>query len=234
MNGKKRISCSMPRCKIIILGISLIVFFGCVSTKNLPLPENTISRETIQSFIVTKRDKPHFIAQTTGKALIGGLVGALAATSAGDELVRENGIEDPAHYIGAEIYETMATRYRTERITDDIALLEDGDLDEIGRLYGAAAYVIDVETTNWGLTYFPTDWNNYRVVYHAKLRIIDPSDKQVLAEGFCSRVPEQDKNSPSYKEMIANNAERLKTELKIAADYCKDQFLRETLNLEGQ
>ncbi len=217
--------------KSILIGVSLAVLCGCVSTKNIPITESAISNDTIHSVIVSKREKPSFIAQTSGKALIGGLVGAFAATISGNEIVNKNGIEDRAPYIGNEIFKSLATKYKVEQIKDNILLLDDDSLDGICQLYSVADYVLDVETTNWSFTCFPLDWNNYRVNYHARLRIIDIAKKSILAEGFCSRVPEQDVNSPSYEELMANNAERIKTELKDAADYCIEQFRRETLNV---
>jgi hypothetical protein len=50
-----------------------------------------------------------------------------------------------------------------------------------------------------------------------------------VAEGFCSRVPDQTPNSPTYEELLANNAERLKRELKEAADFCIGDFKTKVL-----
>ena len=57
---------------------------------------------------------------------------------------------------------------------------------------------------------FPTDWNNYRVIYSAKLRVVDTRSQTAVAEGFCSSIPEQDENSPTYDELMADRAARLK------------------------
>ena len=218
--------------KCILVSIFFTVLCGCVSKTNIPIAENAIPGRSIHSVIISKREIPSFRALTPGKAFIGGLVGALTAISAGNEIVKSNSIEDPAPYIGSEFFRSLATKYELEEIKKNVPVLNNESLVEICKLYSSSDYVLDVETTAWGFTYFPTVWGKYRVIYHAKLKLIDTGKKNILAEGFCSRVPEQDKNSPSYEELMANKAEWIKAELKVAADYCIDNFLREILKSE--
>jgi hypothetical protein len=52
--------------------------------------------------VVTTSDRPDFAAMTAGKAMFG-MVGAFAMISAGNKVIRENNVEDPAHYIGSEL-----------------------------------------------------------------------------------------------------------------------------------
>ena len=44
-------------------------------------------------------------------------------------------------------------------------------------------------------------------------------------------MPEQTAESPSYNELVANSAARLKQELKTAADFCISEFKAKTLAL---
>ena len=72
---------------------------------------------------------------------------------------------------------------------------------------------------------------DYLYEYSARMRLVDTKSGQVLAEGACSRVPEETKASPTYDEMLANNAERLKQELRSAAEFCVNEFRTKTLAL---
>jgi hypothetical protein len=61
-------------------------------------------------------------------------------------------------------------------------------------------------------------------MYSAKMRVIDTKKRSLLAEGFCSRVPEKSESAPSYDQLLENQAARLKQELKVAAEHCIDEF----------
>ena len=213
----------------IMIVLSLAILSGCVSTKNIPIAQDAIPAEPTHRVIISERDKPDFAAQTAGKASIA-LIGAFAMISSGNAIVAANNIEDPAHYIAEELLKTLSTRYKIEILNDDIPVIEGESPEAIAELYKAADYVMDVRTINWSFGYFPTDWDNYRVIYSTKMRIIKTATNEVIAEGFCARIPDQDENSPSYDDLLANEAERLKAELIIAADYCIDHFRKETIN----
>ncbi|RCV88556.1 hypothetical protein [Billgrantia montanilacus] len=53
------------------------------------------------SITMSSREKPNFLAMTAGKAMVGGLVGAAAMMIAGNNIVEENEIEDPAGHISS-------------------------------------------------------------------------------------------------------------------------------------
>lgn len=91
--------------------------------------------------------------------------------------------------------------------------------------------MVDVQTINWSLGYFPTDWNHYRVIYTAKARLIDSGSKAVLAEGSCVRIPQDNTGAPTYDELLANEASLLKKELSAAADECVKSLRKEMLAL---
>ena len=80
--------------------------------------------------------------------------------------------------------------------------------------------------------YFPTHWNQYRVMYLVHLRLIDRQSKKMLAEGFYKYLPEYNKNAPSYDDLVSNGAQGLKRELRRAAECSIDFFKKETFNLQ--
>ncbi len=95
--------------------------------------------------------------------------------------------------------------------------------EEFALDYPNGDLLLDIQTVNWSFVYF-TDLKTYRVNYSAKLKLIDITTRKIVAEGFCSRVPEKNDNTPTRDQLLANTAERLKQELQIAAEECIDQF----------
>lgn len=59
------------------------------------------------------------------------------------------------------------------------------------------------------------------------------SEPQMLAEGFCARIPEKSDNAPGYDELMADQATRLKQELTAGADHCIAEFRSKVLKSSG-
>lgn len=217
--------------KNIIPIIALIILSGCVSTKNIPLNQNNISKMDPSSILVTKRAKPDFTAMTAGKAGFG-LLGAAAMVSSGNKIVKNNSIEDPAAYIGANLSAELTSKYGL-KVNELNTLIKSRKAKEISKRYlkSNSDWILDIETINWSFGYFPSDWNNYRVIYTAKLRLIDSRDNSIVAEGFCSRVPKKDSSAPSHDELLDQNAARIKSELLAAADHCIKEFKTKVLKI---
>lgn len=202
--------------------ISAALLAGCVSTENIKIDQKHATNMHEKTMAITSSDKPDFAAMTAGKAMFA-LVGAFAMISAGNDIVSENNISDPAAYIGEEVAKKLSSIHSVKAAYPANANSDD-DISTLTKEHTANDYLLDVRTINWSFAYFPTSWDVYRVIYSAKLRIIDTKTQDVVAEGFCSRVPDQTADSPSYDELLNNNAARLKEELKVAADYCISEF----------
>jgi hypothetical protein len=173
--------------------------------------------------------KPDFAAYTAGKAGFG-LIGAALIISAGNEIIREHAVEDPALRTGQELAVSLAARHGLRLLTADPPVAQSDDVGALLQAYGEADLILDIKTINWMFIYFPSDWDNYRILYSARLRVIDRRQKAVLAEGFCVYKPEYaDTNqAPTREALIGNNAEGLKRELLKAADYCTTFFRTST------
>lgn len=207
--------------------ISSVLIGGCVSVQNVPMDSASWQRVKDKALTVSKREKPDFAAMTAGKAAFA-LIGAAAMVSAGNEIVRTNNIEDPATYIEATLSADLRTKHNVHVSPNPMPVNTD-DVAQLSQPSSDVDLLLDVRTINWSFAYFPTTWNKYRVIYSARLRLVDIKNGRVLAEGGCARVPEETPTAPSYDELLANNAERLKRELKIAADYCVGEFKSKTL-----
>lgn len=201
---------------------------GCVSVQEMPIEANSLDTLKGRELMLSVRARPDFAAMTVGKAAIGGLIGAAAMISAGNEIVAHNDIQDPARHISERLGRALKDSYGVRLASRETAIVSD-EISEIVSNSPDADLVLDTRTINWSLAYFPTSWGKYRVIYSARLRLVDVKRRKVLAEGGCRHLPEETEMSPSYDELIANNAARLKLELAAAAAFCAGEFGSKTL-----
>lgn len=202
--------------RMLVLAAGLVTLTGCVSTKIVPLQQRGMASLQGKTLTVAKREKPAFTAGTAGKAAFG-LIGATAMIVKGNSIIQENNVEDPAEYIANELAGDLASAHAMAVVPAD----------------SVADILLDVRTVNWSFVYFPTDWNSYRVIYSAKLKLIDNRSRKVLAEGFCARVPEKSDSAPGYDELLADQAARLKQELRAGADHCIAELRAKVLRSSG-
>jgi hypothetical protein len=174
--------------------------------------------------------KPDFAAYTAGKAGFG-VIGAALIISAGNEIIRGHAVEDPALRIGQELAQSLTARHGLQLLTADAPVVQSDDVGALLQAYGEADLILDIKTISWMFIYFPSDWDNYRVLYSARLRVIDRQQQAVIAEGFCAYKPayEDTNQAPTREDLIGNNAEGLKRELLKAADYCTTFFRTSTV-----
>ena len=202
---------------------------ACVSTKTVKADMPALQQAGHQTVIVSKRELPSFGAVTAGKAGFG-LIGAAAIISAGNTIVRENQIEDPAVAIADGLSRALAEKLSVPvRLAD--GLLDSTNPAAMAKQYPGAGLLLDVQTVNWSFAYFPADWNNYRVIYSVKLRLIDTRTGKLLAEGFCARVPEYSDDAPSHEQLLGNSAAELKARLKRSGEQCQEELKSQTLGL---
>ncbi|WP_207062984.1 hypothetical protein [Motiliproteus sp. SC1-56] len=216
--------------KNVVLLVAALTLVGCAGTQNIAMQPDSFAANKPKTITTATREKPSFSAMTASKGAFA-LVGAIASISAGNDLIEQNQVEDPAVYIGDALASILEKHFALQRVDNNSAVLEDATPAAIAARYPMSDLVVDVQTLNWSFIYFPTDWDNYRVIYTAKLRLVDTRANEMVAEGFCKRIPEQDENSPSYDELVANDAQRLKDELKLAAEHCIREFQTKVLKI---
>lgn len=217
--------------KTLFVAAFLLVFCSaCVSTKNVPLDINAFEKNELSKITLSKRDKPDFGAMTPGKAAFGGF-GAMAMINAGNKIVLENEVEDPANFIGAQLGKMLAEKYDITEVTRSEVVVSGLKTQSVIDAYSGVGLLLDVQTVNWSFVYFPTKWGKYRVIYSAKLRLMDSDTGKLLAEGFCQRTPEYNENAPTKSELLADKAAKLKEELLLGADSCIEQLKADVLSL---
>jgi hypothetical protein len=202
---------------------------GCVSVQQIPMSAASLEAVKGKELALTERAKPDFSAMTPARGAFG-MIGAAVTISEGNKLIKENRIEDPAVYIGRTLAADLQGRHNT-RLSPKGAPIASDDVTDLVKNASGTDLVLDVRTINWSFVHFPAVWGKYRVIYSARMRLVDTKSGRVLAESGCHRAPEHTPDAPSYYELVSNSAQRLKQELKTAADFCISEFKAKALAL---
>jgi hypothetical protein len=212
---------------LFITACSLALVAGCAT----PPPTRQIDTAGLsavrnQTVAVTVRKMPEFSILAPGNAMFG-LLGGLSALDAGNKTVAANGVADPAAAIALELAGALHDTQGSRPVAGSVPVDSRDPARVAAQVKGKARFVIDVETRAWHMTYFPTDWAHYQVFYLAAASLIDADTGAVLAESGCKLAPETNAGAPTYDEMLAGGAARLKATLAAAAATCAAQFKRD-------
>lgn len=218
----------------LLIVIACFGIIGCASNNSIPITPDVANTLRNREITTATRSKPSFSARTTGKAFFG-LVGAVLAGVAGNEVVAKYNIDDPAVYIGNKLSTALSTQYGTKISSNTIAVT-DNDVQTLSRKNAGVDLFLDIKTVIWGVNHCMPDMNKYFVTYKAELRLIDIKGGKVLAEGVCNNVeyqfpPAAKPTSPTYEELLDNDAARLKAEIGEVADSCVLEFKAKALQL---
>ncbi len=85
---------------------------GCVSVKQIPMTTDVVNQIKNKQITIAQRDTPNFGASTPGKAMFGA-IGAAAMVSAGNKIITQNHIEDPAIYISQKLTSKLSAKLGT-------------------------------------------------------------------------------------------------------------------------
>jgi hypothetical protein len=209
-----------------------LVLTGCVSTATKAIDAQSASAIRNQSVVHTVRKMPDFGEMTPTKAVFG-VLGAAAMISEGNKTVAINKIADPADAIAEALLQAMQAGRGMQVVASPVRIDSEDPAQIAEAAKGKARYVLDVRTLVWQMMYFPTDWTHYQVLYTAKARLIDVESRNVVAEAFCKRQPDSNTGAPTFDDMLALNAARLKAENANNAKACADTFGREMLALQA-
>lgn len=201
---------------------------GCVSVRSVPTAPGVLDSLHGRLITVVTYKKPDFAAQTYGKAMLGGL-GAVAVITDGDAIIADNQVPDPAVAISARLAEKLAPAIAassTVTLSDRDAK---GDTEEaLSNDVKHEGVVLDVETINWSFIYFPLDWTHYRIMLSARARLIDAQTGKRLAQAPCIFLSDE-KSPPTYDEMLADSAARLKSMIADAGQSCLVKMSKDLL-----
>jgi hypothetical protein len=229
--------------KSVLLRYGLIVLCasivnGCVTVRDSPIDQSVIPTLGGKSVITVKRTMPDFTAMTADKMAAGSLFGAIGGAVAGvsmirsgNALVKENHIPDPAYEIAARIARAMETKYGITYSGISDAEIGDDDVSKLAAFYKTHSFALDIRTINWGFLYYPLYWTKYRLIYAARMRLIDTNSAGVLAEGGCYSLSDKIATAPTYEELLENGATRLKGEIEDIVSNCAQEFSTKHLGM---
>ena len=204
---------------------------GCISVPKATATDTVTSSWSGKSVVLTERPRAAFVAMTAGKAAFA-LVGAVAAIDAGKRLVTENDIEDPAPRVARELLAIAHTQYGVVPANSPAAKVDTTDVKQLAHAGSGADLVIDVQSLGEAFNYFSTDWSHYWVSSGLIVRVVDVRTGEVLAGGSCRRNSHNEPNPPSKDELLANQAERLKSILSAQRDACRDELAKSLLHMQ--
>jgi hypothetical protein len=204
---------------------------GCVSVQPKGISQDGAAALHGKTIVVDSYESPGFTAMTPGKAALG-LIGAGLMISEGHSFIHDNQIADPAVAIGNGLALVLATQYAVVvKPAADAKPLTTDAIDAIVAQYPDSDLIMDSRTINWSYTYFPDHWGTYRLLYAARIRLIDVHSKTVIAEGLCKQVPDYSPDLPDYDTLTGNGAAWAKAKLKSYADTCVSEFGASSLEL---
>jgi hypothetical protein len=215
--------------KLLVL-LGAVLLGGCVSTREVATPAGVLESLRGRTLTVATYKKPDFSAMTYGRAMIGGLIGAGVMLSEGNAVIAQNDVPDPAQAVAAKLAPMLSAKL----MAPGVNFLKDRDAkgdteDVLSAAVNQNGVVMDVETINWSFLYYPLDWTHYRVVMVMRARIIDAQSGKRLAQAPCQYLSNEN-SPPTYDEMLADHAAKLKSMLAAGAEICAAGMMKTLLD----
>ncbi len=219
--------------RLVVALLCVVGITGCVSTRNAQIENGTAAALRGKVVATTDRPRAGFFPMTPGKAVFG-LIGAAAEIEAGKTIVAENDIKDPAPIVDHTLLLAAQKQYGIVPATTPPVHIDTTDVVKLAQAAAGADVLFDVQGVAATFRYLPTKWGKYVVESSYKFRIIDVHARKLIAEGFCAKSTKDEPVPPSYDELLADKATRLKSILDSQRDACTNQFATQVLNLPGQ
>ncbi|NNF67041.1 MAG: hypothetical protein HKM98_05990 [Gammaproteobacteria bacterium] len=200
------------------------LFIGCASVPTQTVSQDTLSSMSGKNVTVVQRETPAFVAMTSGKGMFA-LAGAGAAIMAGNKLVKEQQIQDPAKAIAESLAQELSYTHgvRVTGPTSNVASSD--DVADIVQLAQGNDYALDVVTHGWSYMYDGFKFSDYYVGYSSRLRLIDVNTSQVVASTKCAYDSKTaGKPAVSHDTLVEDDAAYIKQELAQATESCVQQF----------
>jgi len=216
----------------IAIAAGALAVAGCAGNRIQQISLTPATAESLsgREISLSERPLPRIGAVTSsgalGNALFGPMIGEAMNSSIverANEMLRKSNMPNPAGQLAQELGDALAARYGA-RIAATRTPLSTDDAAEAAKNAAASDFVLDVNN-GWTLHHFALSPGKYKIFYLAKSRLINAKTGQVLAEGGCSAPRNENaEQAPTYDELFANNAERMKKELAKATEYCAAEF----------
>jgi hypothetical protein len=197
-----------------------------VAAKGKPITDADAAALQGKTVALTVHERPDFTAMTTGKVM-GGIFGAFAMVKAGNALVEENHIEDPAVILRTELASAIAGAYGAQILPVDTTPMKASKPKDLAAAHPEADYVLDVRSFNWLYAYFPTRWGNYWVMEIADVQLVDTKTARLVGNYRCKADTKKLAKSPTREQLHADGAQLLKDAMASLAWTCVQQSVKE-------
>ncbi len=192
------------------------------------------------AFFVTAPGKSGYGRSVAMFGAAGGLVAAEHLADAGGRILRENDIADPATQIATQLRDELTRRYGTKVDPRSLYMAED-DPTHVIAAHPEADLLLDVRVDNLSLGPFSEEPSKYGLAYAIYFRLIDArivhaidgTRGDVIADGGCSQTPKKTSTAPTYDQLLADKAQRLKRELDLVTQSCVHEFRTKVLTAGG-
>jgi hypothetical protein len=187
-------------------------------------PATTVAApENRPQIVWTTRNPAGFIAMTPGKAMFA-VAGTMAMLGAGDMIVKENLMTEPAGALSRDLARVVAERtggvVRSEPTPATGLKPED-----IAAGAKDARYVVDVTTMGWSYIYQPLKWTSFNANYYARLQLIDATTGKLLLKDVCAWPKKGEAQFVSQEALLADHAQELKRQIMKGTLACRSQFV---------
>jgi hypothetical protein len=215
-----------------VIGLLCVVFLaGCVSTKTAQLESSKAAVLRGKAVAVTDRPRAGLVAMTRGYGMLGA-IGAGVMIAHGENIIKDNDIQDPAPQINHALVLAAQNQYGIVPVSTPPVHVDTTDVVQLAQAAGGVDVLFDVQETGRQFRYRPLS-AGYIVDSAFKFRIIDVHSRTMIAEGFCYQSTKDDPARPSDDDLLANGAAMLKQTLDAQRDQCRSQFEAQVLNIPG-
>jgi hypothetical protein len=217
----------------------LSLWVGC-SKQLAPLDASVLKARNVRTIGVVATPMPDFLVQRQGAPIVAmtfGFVVAMAALEKDGPAVapalgvtsgakRGNRVVDPSSVIATRLAGVLASKYGLVMQTPK------------SRFVGADVrwdtdFIVQVTTTQWGMSDSSVDWSHYRAYYAGALEVRDGRDGQLIVSGECTMpvFMASSGGAPTYDQMMAGKAALLKKQLSVEVDSCAQELSRKFLGI---
>jgi hypothetical protein len=217
--------------KIAIAAAILAFLAACATVETKPLAQDASIQLQGKSFTRTQYPVADFSAFTAGNATFA-MIGALASIAEGNKLIKDGAIEDLGNRIGQDLSLQLVSSAGLKEVPSSNKLATNDEIEALIAAHPKVDYILDTRTRMWMLGYYPTDWTHYRVLYTARLRLIDAKGHKIAAESLCKTVEGNDAHPPTWIELTDNNFALLKRYFDSAVTKCTNDFATRILKIK--
>ena len=193
----------------ILLALCLGSAVAAAKEQPLPLARSAAAALRGKSVVVTRHEKPIFVAMAPGKALFG-LIGAAAAASAGNSLVDKDLIGDPAEIVETILVPAVVKHYGLLWDPSVTPVINAKKPKDIAASQSGVDYVLDVRSLGWNFLYYVDKPSTYSVAYKVQVRLIEARSGTLLTDMVCNADTRNRTVAPTKAALIEDDARLLK------------------------